>query len=621
MRNGARNRIIGYWTLGLGLALVYALMRGSTWQSGTSFHTVLETIATLLALIVGVLALVRYYSKAENIFLFIGTGFLGTAFLDGYHMIVTSAYFRPYMPSDLPALIPWSWVASRQFLSILLFLGWFAAMRGKNLGEMGRYNSIGVYIFVTIFTISSFLFFAFVPLPPAYYPDLIFHRPEEFVPALFFLLALIGYLNKGDWRHDVFEHWLVLSLIIGFVGQAVFMSFSGQIFDFEFDAAHVLKKASYICVLIGLLISIFALSRDAHENEARIVAVLDTVLDAIITIDERGIVQSFNPAAEKTFGYTADEVIGENVKMIMSGRDSGQHDQYLRNYYATGQAKIIGLGREVVGLHKDGNEMPIELAVTEMRLGDRRMFVGSCRDITVRKTAEQDILRRTQELETANAELDAFAYSVSHDLRAPLRGMDGFSQALLEDYGDHFDGEARNYLDRISQAGRRMGQMIDDILTLSRATRQDMTIEDVDLSALAQEHMSELTARSKNRAAKIVIAPNLRVQGDPKLLRVVLDNLLNNAWKFTGNETATHIEFGAYDEQGETVFFVRDNGAGFDMAYGNKLFGIFQRLHSMTEFEGTGVGLATVARLVSRHGGRIWAEGEVNEGATFFFTL
>lgn len=148
-----------------------------------------------------------------------------------------------------------------------------------------------------------------------------------------------------------------------------------------------------------------------------------------------------------------------------------------------------------------------------------------------------------------------------------------------------------------------------------------MTIEDVDLSALAQEHMSELTARSKNRAAKIVIAPNLRVQGDPKLLRVVLDNLLNNAWKFTGNETATHIEFGAYDEQGETVFFVRDNGAGFDMAYGNKLFGIFQRLHSMTEFEGTGVGLATVARLVSRHGGRIWAEGEVNEGATFFFTL
>ncbi|MBT5897877.1 MAG: PAS domain S-box protein [Rhodospirillaceae bacterium] len=596
-------------------------MRDVEWQSSSSFHTLLETIATILALMVGAIALLRYYSRKEITLLFIGAGFLGTAFLDGYHMIVTSMYFLPLMPSDLPSLIPWSWVASRQFLAILLFLSLLASFWEHRLGEKGRYTEVAVYSFVAVFAIGSFLFFAFMPIPPAYYPELIFHRPEEFGPALFFLFALIGYLRKGTWRHDAFEHWLVLSLIVGFVGQAVFMSFSDQLFDFEFDAAHTLKKVSYVCVLIGLMISIYVIFRESYNNETRIGTVLETVLDAIITIDEKGTVQSFNPAAEHTFGYSAAEIIGQNVKIIMASHDSGHHDQYLRNYMTMGEAKIIGLGREVVGRRKDGLEMPIELAVTEMYLGNRRMFVGSCRDITQRKRAEQNILNRTRELEVANAELDAFAYSVSHDLRAPLRGMDGFSQALMEDYGDSLGDEAKNYIERISNAARRMGRMIDDILTLSRATRQEMRTEDVDLSALAYEHFSELRARAGEREVVVEVAPDMLVHGDAKLLRVVLDNLINNAWKFTGNNPTAHIEFGCYEDGDETIFFVRDDGAGFDMAYGDKLFGIFQRLHSMTEFEGTGVGLATVARLVGRHGGRVWAEGRVNEGATFFFTL
>jgi light-regulated signal transduction histidine kinase (bacteriophytochrome) len=263
----------------------------------------------------------------------------------------------------------------------------------------------------------------------------------------------------------------------------------------------------------------------------------------------------------------------------------------------------------------------MELEIAELKLENERMFLGVTKDITERKVAEQQILDRTTELETANAELEAFGYSVSHDLRAPLRGMDGLSQALLEDYGDLLDSVAKDYLSRISKASRRMGRMIDDILKLSRATRQEIQVLDVDLSALARELLSELAARDDGRAVSFKVASDITVRGDPKLLRVVLDNLLGNAWKFTGNVESAHIEFGRHWEDDVAVYFVRDNGAGFDMAFADKLFGIFQRLHSTTEFEGTGVGLATVARLVRRHGGRVWAEGRVNEGATLYFTL
>ena len=235
--------------------------------------------------------------------------------------------------------------------------------------------------------------------------------------------------------------------------------------------------------------------------------------------------------------------------------------------------------------------------------------------------AERKILDRTTQLEVANAELDAFAQTVSHDLRAPLRGMDGFARALIEDYGDKFEGEARDFLGRISKASRRMGQMIDDILMLSRATRQEKLTQDVNLSDIAQKILADLSERDRDRSVTIEIEPNVTARGDPILLQTVLDNLLGNAWKFTSKKETAKIEFGMHPGEPKPVYFVRDNGAGFDMTYVDKLFGIFQRLHSTAQFEGSGVGLATVARLVRRHGGRVWAEGEENKGASFYFTL
>jgi light-regulated signal transduction histidine kinase (bacteriophytochrome) len=234
---------------------------------------------------------------------------------------------------------------------------------------------------------------------------------------------------------------------------------------------------------------------------------------------------------------------------------------------------------------------------------------------------EQRVADRTAALEAANKELEAFSYSVSHDLRTPLRSIDGFSQALLEDYGDVLDKTGHDYLRRVRAAAQRMAELIDDMIMLARVTRSEMHRTTVDLSALAQSIAANLQAADPDRQGTWQIAENVTAEGDTRLLRVALENLLGNAWKFTGKQPTATITFGTTDRDGERVYFVRDDGAGFDMTYANKLFGAFQRLHDLNEFPGTGIGLATVARIIHRHGGRVWAEGAVGKGATFYFTL
>lgn len=254
------------------------------------------------------------------------------------------------------------------------------------------------------------------------------------------------------------------------------------------------------------------------------------------------------------------------------------------------------------------------------------------RMIAARKNAEEEILAlnaeleervrdRTAQLAAANQELDAFAYSVSHDLRAPLRGIDGFSLALMEDFGDTLSSEGKDYLRRIRVGCLRMGKLIDDLLYLSRLARNQLQRETVDLSQIARQVVDELQQLDPTRQVDWVIAPNLVTVADPALMRAVLDNLLGNAWKFTGKQEQARVEFGGFDQEGEQIFFVKDNGAGFDMLYVDKLFNVFQRLHKVEEFDGTGIGLATVQRIIHRHGGRVWAQGAIGQGATFYFSL
>ncbi len=238
-----------------------------------------------------------------------------------------------------------------------------------------------------------------------------------------------------------------------------------------------------------------------------------------------------------------------------------------------------------------------------------------------RDTLEETVKQRTNELTASNRELEAFSYSVSHDLRAPLRAIDGFSQALIEDYGDKLDGTATMYLQRVRGRAQKMGTLIDDLLQLSRVTRLEMKYVRIDLSALAGKIMHGLKSDDPQRDAEIFIAPNLTATGDAGLIQIMLHNLLGNAWKYTGRKDRAIIEFGSLAQDDEQVYFIRDNGSGFDMRYVSKLFGAFQRLHTEDEFPGTGIGLATVQRIVNRHGGRIWAEGTVDEGSCFYFVL
>jgi light-regulated signal transduction histidine kinase (bacteriophytochrome) len=227
---------------------------------------------------------------------------------------------------------------------------------------------------------------------------------------------------------------------------------------------------------------------------------------------------------------------------------------------------------------------------------------------------------RTAALQVANRELEAFSYSVSHDLRSPLRSLDGFSQALIEDYGDQLEGDGLDYLNRIRTASQRMARLIDDLLLLSRLSRGEMSRDRIDLSRLATEVADDLREADPDRVVEIEIEPGLVASADQRLVRVLLQNLVGNAWKFTAKQETATIQV-AHANGAAQAFMVRDDGVGFDMAYADKLFGAFQRLHSAGEFEGTGIGLATVQRIVHRHGGRVWAESELGSGATFYFTL
>jgi len=405
---------------------------------------------------------------------------------------------------------------------------------------------------------------------------------------------------------------------------------------------HALTLAAVLCAFIAAaLIWVILLRGQVRKQtaviqerlaqeaqlESRYRDLFENANDMVYTTDLDGRITAFNKAAELFTGCPRAEAQGCNLGAFLTPEPV---ELFPVNPEQTAGSSAT---REFTVLSRDGRRIPVEVSAKLLRDNGRPAGIqGIARDITDRKRAEEAVhqlnanlerrvAERTCELEASNKELEAFSYSVSHDLRAPLRAINGFAQILLKNSAANLDERGQRYLQNVAAGGRKMGQLVDDLLAFSRLNRQPLAQAPVDLAELAREHLEDLQRMEPQRTVGIDIGPLPPALGDRALLSQVLINLLNNAWKFTQNNPQARIEVGAQGSNGEAVYYVRDNGAGFDMNYSSKLFGVFQRLHSDEEFPGTGVGLAIVHRVITRHGGRVWADARPGEGATFYFTL
>ena len=359
--------------------------------------------------------------------------------------------------------------------------------------------------------------------------------------------------------------------------------------------------------------------RSVDDARRRLVALVDSANLGIISTAPDGRIASWNGGAEAVLGHTAQEMIGRPLARLMSSSPGGNQGDLTAHLQSGGAVAPF----DIVLPHRQGRDVQLSMTVSPIvdpirgQLGHSLVF----QDITLRKGIEAALALAKEEAENTSKEFEAFSYAVAHDLRAPLRAIDGFSQALLEDDPTALDHNGKAYLAQMRASATYMAQLIDSLLALARLTNGGVQSEAVDLSELARATIDRCRTADPERAVEVIIQDDVFGRGDRTMLALALDNLLGNAWKYTRTRDPARIEFGCSTDAGVTTYFVRDNGIGFDMAYSDKLFGVFQRLHAVEAFEGTGIGLATAKKVLQRHGGHIWAHGEVDRGATFSFIL
>lgn len=371
-----------------------------------------------------------------------------------------------------------------------------------------------------------------------------------------------------------------------------------------------------------------ALISGLFRTEGALRTLLASLAEGVIIIDTAGTILLANPRAEAIFGYPQGALVGLPHAALIPERYHDVHEAHMAQYFAEPKVRSMGQLLDLVGRRRDGSEVPVEISLSFIATGSGLAVIAFVSDITPRKEAEAEIRRlnadlatHAAELETINQELEAFNYTVAHDLRKPLTVINGYCEAISELCGERLDAACRDYLQEAYAGTLRMNRLIDALLEFSRVARAEVRREAVDLSALAHASAAELRQAEPGRRVVFRIDEGVGAIGDAELLRVVLDNLIGNAWKYTGTRAEGIIEFGVAMQDGQPVYFVRDNGSGFSMADAAKLFIPFRRLPGAEKFRGFGIGLATVERIIRRQGGTIWAEGEPGKGATFYFTV
>jgi len=373
--------------------------------------------------------------------------------------------------------------------------------------------------------------------------------------------------------------------------------------------------------------------KNDEEYNRHLAAIVDSSYDAIISKNFDGTITSWNKGSEKMFGYSSKQAIGENISLIIPPEYLNQEKKIVEKIRNN---EIID-HFETVRVKKGGEQFYVSLTVSPLK-DEAGCIIGASkivRDISSLKKAEAELIRANKELifqkkekenqaaelEAVNKELESFSYSVSHDLRAPLRAINGFTRILLEDYLVQLDDEAKEILEEIISNSNKMGELIDNLLSFSRISKQHVSMVDVNIKELVNSVVAEQKQIEPTRTINLTLKKLENITGDRNMLKQVFINLISNAFKYTGKKKQTVIEIGSYHEKDDCIYYVKDNGAGFDMQYADKLFGVFQRLHSSNEFEGTGVGLAIIHKIISKHGGKVWAEAKVDEGACFYISL
>lgn len=651
-----RMRILIYVLFAITLLLGGFLLRTGTWRGNAELHTVLESVATVLALFTGAMALLRYYAKRNSLFLFVGSGFLGAAVLDAYHAAITSSFLAARTPSALSALTPWSGTTSRVLLSVVMCASLFVWTREARQATPRIKESV-VYALVGAWTLITFLLFAFLPLPPAYYPDFIIHRPAELAPALLFALAAAGYLWKGFWKSDDFEHWLVLSLIVGAESRSFYMAFSQALFDAPYMADHLLKILGYLFVLTGLSISMFSVFKSEAKNATRLErannslaneitvrsksaeealsrerslmrALIDLLPDCLYVKDTESRFLLANRGLAKLIGFDDPELLLGKTDVDFFPRDQAAR-------FRSDEEQLLQSGQPLT-YHEEpvcdssGHTRWLLTTKAPLRneLGEVMGLVGIGRDITDRKAAQEELRQATTAAEAASRAKSQFLANMSHEIRTPLNGIMGMTDLALETELTH---EQREYLETVKLSGDSLLSVINDILDFSKieAGKIDLESIDFDLRDCLEATLKTLAVRGDEKGLELLceIAPDVPevVRGDSSRLRQVIVNLVGNAIKFTDEgEVALKVSTQAGNGELCTLHFtVSDTGVGIPAEKQKTIFDPFTQADASTtrKYGGTGLGLTISTRLVAMMGGNIWVQSEIGRGTQFHFTV